>query len=539
MLEMTNQQLVEHWLSLRKDVAAGVFFDDADNLSVLSQDGVVELFHSSSFSQILNQCIVYLDDAHTRGTDLKLPLNFRAMVTLGPKVTKDRLVQGMLLLSQLFHSLLTPKKCPGCMRMRKLGHGQSVVFCAPPEVDRRIREIENVRSSHRVKVNDVLSWVMFNTCNDIEDHIPHWVEQGVNFHKRQGGNAAFEASDSEVELLKNAWLQPAARSLEEMYGLTIKSSVASNPVKDIPAMLERLRTLGVTTVRDAHMEEEQEREVSHEVEQELQLERPPRVPPAIHHLDEDVLRFVRRGIIPKDSDVFLPLMTPLRSQTDTLSPPNPWCRRLLATRDFLTTTRNATEKFVITDYLRPVNWIVSRELKNGSMVLIVMSPYEVNTLLQEIRESKYVRLHMYAPRTTQAMKPFDDLTFYCVPPLSPSGHTALASLSLDMRCQLNIWAGQLYLDRYETYLHLCLLLGVSSSETAGYSSVQSDRFVPEVGRIGEMEDVCLFNESPLTLLKVLFGLRRKGMSYQQTHMGKILHARLLSREDFEEYSGND
>ena len=69
--------------------------------------------------------------------------------------------------------------------------------------------------------------------------------------------------------------------------------------------------------------------------------------------------------------------------------------------------------------------------------------------------------------------------------------------------------------------------------------MQSDRFVPEMGRIGEMEDVCLFNESPLTLLKMLFGLRRKGMSYQQTHMGKILHARLLSREDFEECSESD
>ena len=100
---MTNQQLVKRWLSLSKpeDVAAGVFFDDADNLSVLTRDGVVESFYSSSFSQLLDKCIVYLDDAHTRGTDLKLPLSFRAMVTLGPKVTKDRLVQGMLLLSTL------------------------------------------------------------------------------------------------------------------------------------------------------------------------------------------------------------------------------------------------------------------------------------------------------------------------------------------------------------------------------------------------------------------------------------------------------
>lgn len=97
MLEMTNRQLVEQWLSLvRSDIEAGVFFNDADQLSVLSRDGVVEPLYSSSFSQRLDQCIIYLDDAHTRGTDLRLPLNFRAMVTLGPKVTKDRLVQGML-----------------------------------------------------------------------------------------------------------------------------------------------------------------------------------------------------------------------------------------------------------------------------------------------------------------------------------------------------------------------------------------------------------------------------------------------------------
>src|SRR5260370_22325136 len=96
MLEMANKEVVEDWLSLsRTEVAAGVFFDDGDNMSVLSRDGMVESFYSSPFSQRLGECIIYLDDAHTRGTDLKLPFNFRAMVTLGPKVTKDRLVQGM------------------------------------------------------------------------------------------------------------------------------------------------------------------------------------------------------------------------------------------------------------------------------------------------------------------------------------------------------------------------------------------------------------------------------------------------------------
>ncbi len=415
------------------------------------------------------------------------------------------------------------------MRMRKLGQGQSVVFCAPPDIDRRIREAERILDRDPVKVIDILSWVMSNTCIDIEHHIPHWAQQGVDYHNRQTADCAFLDSKADVKILRESWLQPAARSLDEMYGPSTNCSF--NTVKDIPAMQERLCMLGVTTVRDVRMEEEQEREVSHEVEQEQQIERPPKVPPAVHHLDEKVRRFVQHGTIPK-SNTFFPLMTPLRSDFDSLTPQHPWSRQIqvLCTRDFMTTTLGGREKSVITDYLRPVNWIVSHMLRDGSLIFVVMSPYEVNLLLQDIRANKYVRLHMYASRTTQAMKPLDDLAFYCFPPL-PSGNE---SPSFDIRCQLNIWAGQLYLDSYESYLHLCLLLGVSSSEETGYSSVGSDRFVPKRGRIKEMVGVCLFDESPLALLKTLFGLRRKGMSYQQTHMGKILHARLLSREDFEE-----
>ena len=415
------------------------------------------------------------------------------------------------------------------MRMRKLGYGQSVVFCVPPEVDRRIRVAEEIATSRSVCVIDVLSWVMSNTCSDIEHHIPHWVQQGVDYHKRQGGYTS-STSQADVELVKNAWLHPAARSLAELYGGTT-NEFSSSTVSAIPAMHERLKMLGVTTVRYAGMEEEQEREVSHEFECEQQLERPPRVPAAVHRLDEEVRHFVQQGTVRENSNIFFSLMSPLRSDSDTLNPQNPWSRQLLATRDFMTTTSHGKEKTSLTEYLRPVNWIVSCVLANGNMMLVVMTPYEVNNLLQDIRASKHVRLHMYAPRTIEGMKPFDDLTFYCVPPLSPR-HIAFPSPSLDVRCQLNIWAGQLYLDEYETYLRLCLLLGVSSSESAGYSSLEIDRFVPRRGRIGEMVDVCLFNESPLTLLKTLVGLRRKGMSYQFTHMGKILHARLLLGEDF-------
>jgi hypothetical protein len=94
MLELRNEELARHWLSLRPDVSAAIFFNDSDRLTVITPDGTIEPFISSSFNQQLERCVVYLDDAHTRGTDLNFPQGTRAAVTLGQNVTKDRLVQG-------------------------------------------------------------------------------------------------------------------------------------------------------------------------------------------------------------------------------------------------------------------------------------------------------------------------------------------------------------------------------------------------------------------------------------------------------------
>ena len=95
MLELQNEELARHWLSLRPDVPAAIFLNDSDHLTIVTPDGTTEPFISSPFNRQLDKCVVYLDEAHTRGTDLKLPQGMRAAVTLGPKVTKDRLVQGI------------------------------------------------------------------------------------------------------------------------------------------------------------------------------------------------------------------------------------------------------------------------------------------------------------------------------------------------------------------------------------------------------------------------------------------------------------
>jgi hypothetical protein len=92
-LELQNEEMVRKWLSRVPDsvAQAAIFFDHHNELCVLSRDGTTEPLLISPFEKQMDKCLVYLDEAHTRGTDLKMPANYRAIVTLGPGLTKDRL----------------------------------------------------------------------------------------------------------------------------------------------------------------------------------------------------------------------------------------------------------------------------------------------------------------------------------------------------------------------------------------------------------------------------------------------------------------
>ncbi|KAI8168225.1 hypothetical protein K4K49_009930 [Colletotrichum sp. SAR 10_70] len=96
-LELDNIGVAKRWLEMTKDdehTQAVVFCDENDNICVLDRRHQVQIFHTSAFASQPDVCLVFLDEAHTRGTDLKLPENYRAAVTLGANLTKDRLVQG-------------------------------------------------------------------------------------------------------------------------------------------------------------------------------------------------------------------------------------------------------------------------------------------------------------------------------------------------------------------------------------------------------------------------------------------------------------
>lgn len=95
-VELGNAEIARRWLDLvpAADASAAVFFNSDEDMCVTARDGTTEPFLCSPYADGVTSCLIYLDEAHARGTDLRLPNGHRAAVTLGPGMTKDRLIQG-------------------------------------------------------------------------------------------------------------------------------------------------------------------------------------------------------------------------------------------------------------------------------------------------------------------------------------------------------------------------------------------------------------------------------------------------------------
>jgi hypothetical protein len=176
---------------------------------------------------------------------------------------------------------------------------------------------------------------------------------------------------------------------------------------------------------------------------------------------------------------------------------------------------------MLTEFMRPVNWILSSGSGKDSIV-VVISPYEANELLPNIRKSNKVRLHIYAPRVTFSMRSFSDLTFYSIPDSVEERWSAPAHI----RTELDLFAGQLYFDTTAEYERLCVLLGLSRAHP-GAERIEVDGFVLPAYRTGKDSP---FARSRIPVLRTLIRLRRKGMGYHGTHLGQILNGKSLSEE---------
>ncbi|KAH9434725.1 hypothetical protein MCOR02_003688 [Pyricularia oryzae] len=527
-LELGNVQVAKQWLRMHQEQGnastkqACVYFDDDDNLCVVDLRGKTELLQTSPFATALDVCLVFLDEAHTRGTDLKLPDDYRAAVTLGANLTKDRLVQA-------------------CMRMRKLGKGQTVVFCIPPEIKVKILQKVHKDEDESIELADVLHWAITETWVDIQRSIPLWAVQGRRFgHQKhlwdqsQEGNQS-AASMSPLQAVK--FQEDEAQTIEDLYKpgerQTKPCCADASSHEGASSIVKHCAQFGEVNFDSAVLQEEQERELAPEIEQERQIERPRPAKPATHRLDPVVVDFAKTGVLPAGSASFKPAFESLELLTAAKLIPklSEFPQDVLVTRDFARTVElEATAKQ--DQYLRPVQWVLTStggDDRSGTVKhLVIVSPFEAQNLLDTVRHNAKTTLHLYAPRSTLGFESLKDLRLYPTPALP-----AEWSVPRHLILQLNLFAGQLYISSFADYTALCDMLGLDW-EGGGKDGlvVCADGFVDPALNPGKSLKHS-FEHSPVGFLKVyLTKVRRDCESIEKTHMGKILNAVILRPEDF-------
>ncbi|KAB8071219.1 hypothetical protein BDV29DRAFT_159701 [Aspergillus leporis] len=544
-LELSNVQVAEHWLRMIPDdgrVQAVVFVNENDEISVIDRHGQIELLQISPFAKQLEACFVFLDEAHTRGIDLKLPQNYRAAVTLGAASTKDKLVQGKVAALLRMKAQLINKYKTACMRLRKLGKGQSVVFCIPEEIKVKVLSLTGKQNECNIEVSDVLRWAISETWLDLRRSIPLWAVQGERYTYQSKLWHEIGQDDGSTMSVSQAqgFLEPESQSLEcryrpqDKYKPFLSSGVGHDePLNLIRARCQEFEELDHASIQ---LQEEQERELAPEIEQERQVQRPHAAKPEEHYLHPDLISFVSTGVLKQPSVAYMPAFETLRNTSAAVYlDVSQFPSGLLVTADFATTvqTPKGSSRFVSDSYQRPVQWVLtsaSDPLLEGPVVknMVIISPFEANQLQGRIGTSRAVRMHLYAPRQIWGYPSLDKLTLYNVPEAS----TTIQVPEL-LKIQLNLFAGQLYIGSYREYREICDFLGVASIKIPEILSIAADGFVTE----GSQGSRTTFHQSPLRFLKVLMSqIRKDCQEIDKTHVGKLLDGKLLRPCDFHQPS---
>ena len=437
------------------------------------------------------------------------------------------------------------------MRMRKLGKGQSVVFCVSQEIRSKILSIIGEPEGYNIDVSDVLRWAVSETWIDMQRSIPLWAIQGERF-ERQNDIWSKARRDGKTHMSQDQaedFLEQESQSLEQRYRPRPNDSAppfitSDNEHNDnVRLILERCREFENINFHSTQLQEEQERQLAPEIEQERQVQRPPSATPEKHSIHPDLLQFVKTGILRKGSKAFMPAFQALRNTSatkylnlcafanhlDVSQLPS----GLLVTRDFAKTVQVPKgPASTMDDYQRPVQWVLTSAdhyLAEGNKTLVkymlVISPFEANEIYSEILESKNVTMHVYAPRQNRAFSSLDKLDLYTI----SGAKSFVLDIPATIRIQLNLFAGQLYISSFDEYREICEFLGVAYYAAPEGLTVAADGFIVS-------PDKARFTKSPLKFLKVLMSqIRKDGQEIDKTHIGRLLDGKLLEMDDFKEW----
>ncbi|KAF7676522.1 hypothetical protein GT037_006027 [Alternaria burnsii] len=513
-LEHSNKDFAKAWLDADHEAAAAVYFDNDHRVWVLYRTGRRIPLVASPFVDDLDRCVVYLDESHCRGTDIKFPPNAKAALTLGQHLTKDTLVQA-------------------AMRLRLLGQTQSVTFFSPVEVHQGIldRLPKGTRVHHQPTSGDVLRWVFGQTCETMEQLEPSYFAQTLQYLQQE------QARSEHPEYLQDLPSREAflatvrikeALSLKQLYeprGELHRRAVANTAIISWKPALHSIYTELVnrkkrfqdrgSAVHASALEEveiEQEREAEREVE--IEVENVREVQQAllfkahkVKTLHEDIKHFAAFGRLVPGSDAYQPMFSVL-GQTTSLGRKHTVNSSMKSGLRISAEYSRTIEVYEPNDnYVRSSHWLLWSTI--GQQALLV-SPEEADQLIPAMQEQQQtslndgsVHLIIYAAPVTRRMLHFNQLDYYAIPAL-PTDFKAPVWL----RVEMGLFAGRLYLE-WDEYYQLLEYLGLDEN-------------------LSQHREKNTFAKKPLTFVHEWLALRRKGQDFEHTPMGFVTTGKPLT-----------
>ena len=306
-LEMTNFELARKWLEIDHQAAAAVYFDDTNRAMVISRAGRGIPLIASPYADDLRNCLVYLDESHTRGTDMKFPPEAHGAVTLCLGQTKDKTVQAV-------------------MRLRQLATTQSVTFFATPEAHRSILDLCKIKEGYRIDSHDVVRWLLEQTIQGLENLQPLYYAQGINYCRRIQANhdhVDFLTNADQRHAYLNALQDTEQQTLALLYGVRNTKSRKSVQLRSCSQTSEHIQELekrrkafqdtGNAFHASALQEVEQEREVAVEAETIREQQKPVYFHPcSFGGLHEEIREFVRTGFLGRNTTACVHAYTYIR-----------------------------------------------------------------------------------------------------------------------------------------------------------------------------------------------------------------------------------
>ncbi|CAF2569715.1 unnamed protein product [Rotaria sp. Silwood2] len=551
-IDETNSQIAVKWLDLsdRVQIDYCVYFE-SDSIFVCDCQYQHHAFLTSPASERLDRCVFYLDEIHTRGTDFKFPNEFRAAVTLGNGLSKDRFVQA-------------------CMRMRKLGKHHWLSFWSSNEVHQQIEMLKKNLSLSNKKENiddqiilmDILRWVYENTQQATWDGLHHWATQSLSFQRKlaafrdiQWTNSQQSFANSMMENLAKKCLELEVLELKSMYGVSkiyqtvldiylarYKHANICSSIEIHEAVSKQLKDYGgskklLTQLLDEEQQRELERE--QELEEERQQFRPSPAVPCLPELHDTIKKLCNMQApmlnLSALSSVFFPIADAFEGTTFYREcQPRCWQENLWVTKEFKRVIQTRGES--LDPFLRPPRWIIVYRNQH----IIFVSPLEANWLMGQLQSDYHKQssndlftttLRLLLPRTKRDQSIIVTTPTLTIPPSISVNRGAVAfPIPIEWLVELFVFNGTLYFESIQQQTAYCHCLGICPKPRTTFEEeafekgwILVDGFVENLEHRQRLQlHQCRFRSNPLVFIRKLIENRNQANAPLSSHVGSII-----------------